>query len=310
MCSIIVVDYRSIEKTLEYVQHAKEQIENIEDLHIVIVDNAEDSDALDILQEKYDIKKKIYCEAIEDCVYIFDVSRGDIVYYSSGKNLGYAIGNNIGTQIADELYADSYYLISNNDLVLREKMDWSQFQRIFEENDDIAIIGPKIVGRDEKTQSPHRKLGAFSHLILYYWLKGWPFYWRADHDYDGQSKRCYRVMGCFMVVKAEAFRKVGRFDSNTFMFAEEMILSELLKRQGYSYYFYDEYTVLHDHGASVKKAMSVLRGYEKAFESICYYYVQYRNTPAIVIGLAKVNFSIYKSMLWLKEKIKEFIKHE
>ena len=113
-----------------------------------------------------------------------------------------------------------------------------------------------------------------------------------------------------MVVKAEAFRKVGRFDSNTFMFAEEMILSELLKRQGYSYYFYDEYTVLHDHGASVKKAMSVLRGYEKAFESICYYYVQYRNTPAIVIGLAKVNFSIYKSMLWMKEKIKEFIKHE
>lgn len=305
VCSLIIVDYYSMKKTAHYVEHVQSRIVNAEKLNVIIVDNAETDEGIEVLRQRYGKESLYDCKAVEGKAYRFTTAFGELVYYYANANLGYAKGNNIGTLLSDEIFDDEYYIISNNDLVLEKQLDWELFQNIFEQDKRIAVIGPRIVGKDGTPQSPHRKINAFMHLVAYYWIKGKPFHWRADHDYDGKSKKCYRVMGCFMIVKAAAFREAGRFDPNTFMFAEEMILSERLAPQGYCTYFYNDYVVVHDHGETVKKAMSLIQGYQRAFESCCYYYRRYRNASAFMIRVAELNFEVYKIYLRVLEKLKK-----
>lgn len=293
MYSLIIVDYCSIDKTVAYIKNFLDNVTEKEKYHVVIVDNAESDNAVEILKKKFNLKKIVKLNQINNDIYIFDFMDTVIIYCKSGGNVGYARGNNLGTLIADELFGDEYYIISNNDLAFNSVFEMKKFLHIFDSDSHIAVIGPKIIGLDGKTQSPHKKIGPIKHLIFNYWFRSWPFYWKCDHDYTGKSKKCYRVMGSFMVIRADAFQKAGRFDANTFMFAEEMILSERLEKIGFYCYFYDDYTVIHEHGTTVKKKASAVRAEKWAFDSCCYYYEKYRKTNKVILKWAKINFKIF-----------------
>lgn len=292
MYSLVIVDYNSMDKTVQYVKKFLRKVSDREQIHIIIIDNADTSAGITILAERFGEYKIVKVENYKN-ILEFTFGLNTIIYYNSGENLGYAKGNNLGTQIADILFDDPYYIISNNDLSLTDRLDLGVFQKIFDHDSKIAVIGPRIIGLDGKEQSPHKKIGAIKYLILNYWLRTFPVPWKSDHDYTNENKRCYRVMGSFMIVRASAFCDVGRFDSETFMFAEEMILSERLAKKGYYFYFYNDYTVVHEHGTTVKKSASAIRAEKWAFQSCCYYYKKYRNTSEIIIFLAKVNFEVY-----------------
>jgi len=300
--SLIIVDYRSINKTIHYIEHFASMVKGEYPLHAVIVDNS----------PSQDVDKAFACYSKKDLIVIDDLigyttyvwGNLTISYCFAGNNLGYAKGNNLGVKIADLCFNDNFYIISNNDLRLDEKFDWCPFERLFEENQDIAVIGPRVVGLDGKVQSPHKKVSAFSHLVLSFWLGHWPFYWRCDCDYTEESKYCYRVMGSFMIIRACAFHKADGFDENTFMFGEEMILSERLSRNGYKTYFFNDYAVVHEHGASVKRVDSVLRAEQWSFDSIYYYYEKYRNTNSLILVLGKISFYVYKAVRYVVNCIK------
>ena len=87
MVSMIIVDYKSMDKTIEYI---KECVWNIEGLnHFVIVDNG---------SEVPFKPRKITVEGKE--VYVV----------SFGENGGYAKGNNLGAKTAKEIWNDDYYI--------------------------------------------------------------------------------------------------------------------------------------------------------------------------------------------------------
>lgn len=306
MYSLIIVDYCSMEKTVEYINHFFSKVTCSQLFHVIIVDNVNSPFGIKLLTEKYGVFEFIEISDFDN-VYKFNSSKKTIIYCNAMENLGYAKGNNLGTKLADALFKDEYYIICNNDLELISPFIQEDFQKIFDTDSNIAVIGPRIIGLDGKDQSPHKKPNAVSHLIFNYWFKNWPFHWKCDYDYDSKSKKCYRVMGSFMVIRAKAFRKVEGFDPNTFMFVEEMILSERLSKKGYYNYFYNGYSVIHEHGASVKKTASAVEAEQWSFDSLCYYYKTYRNTPDFLIKIAKVNFVIYKSMIPLKVIIQKLI---
>ena len=191
--------------------------------------------------------------------------------------------------------------------MIENKFDEKVFTDIFESDDSIAVIGPKVIGLDSKPQSPHKRVTSFKRLIAYYWFCRWPFRWKPDYDYDGNSKICYRVMGSFMIIKADLFRQAGCFDPNTFMFCEEPILSERLLQIGAKTYFYNDWTVVHAHGETVKNTANQLRAEQWAFESCCYYYRKYIGTHKLIISAAKLNFWLYGVSLRVREKIKKVV---
>lgn len=306
-CSVIIVDYGTMKRTAKFIEDFTNNCEDRNECHYIIVDNYSTDEGLMFLENNYGNPDRIDTVLSVE-LYKFFSPFGFIIYCRSGENLGYAKGNNLGTYIADELFNDKYYLISNNDIVFKNYFSLSEFERIFAEYPTVAVLGPRVLSMDGKDQSPRKKVGIFKYMIAGCWLGEWPFYWRSDFDYTNESKFCYAVVGCFLLIEAEKFREINRYDPHTFMYAEEMILSEKLNNKGYCCYFYNEYAVVHEEGATVSKAANSHSG-EWNLESCCYFYEYYRNTPSFLITMVRLNFKIYKVFLSFKRLMRRMIKH-
>lgn len=309
MISVIIVDYKSIEKTISYIENFKRNIIDNFKYNFIIVDNSPDNGAETYLSAN---SKSIVQKRIESDLdlKIFKLYVGDICYCYSGSNLGYAKGNNLGAKIATALYRDDFYIISNNDLGFKNKFNFSTFMNIYEQDNQIAVIGPRILGLDSKDQSPYKKISVNQMLMAYPWTRFWPFRSSGDLNIMDRSDYCYRVMGCFMIIKASAFNAVDGFDPNTFMYGEEMILSERMNSKDFKTYFYIDYEIIHEHGVTVKNTSSILQADKWLFDSLFYYCKEYRNASKLFLKLASINRILNKLVVSLKENIKRcFVKN-
>lgn len=304
MLSVIIVDYNSLEDTIEYIKSVENMMIIKGSLNFIIVDNyAVDGASPQQLNESFipvDNKK-----ILEMNVFRYHYNNCNVVYVQAGGNVGYARGNNIGIKISKEIYNDDYFLISNNDIVIPQKINFDIFIDIFDTKKNIAVIGPQIIGLDGKPQSPHKKVSAFNFLVKKYWSMATHNLvpWDNDLDYSNENKICYRVMGSFMIIKSNCIYDAGLFDENTFMYAEEMILSERLENKGYYTYFYNDVVVIHNHGKTVNKTKDMSLPLRWSFDSIYYYYLRYRKTSHIILMLGKLNFNLFILMYKIKKKL-------
>lgn len=307
MYSLIIVDYNSLEATIAYIARCREALDRQGASHVVIVENGENEGALALLSCAYGAYTEQTLPGLDRQVQCFRQDEWQVCYCHSGENMGYARGNNMGARIADALWKDPYYIISNNDLVFQGEIDLCRIERYFQQHSDTALLGPKIVGLDGKPQSPRRKCSAFCLLIGWYWAMalGGPCK-RLVNDIveDASEGQCDWVTGSFMFTRAEAFRQVGGFDPNTFLYAEEMIISDRFRRAGYAVAYCPAFTLVHNHGETVKKTISVLQNLRIGFESNAYYYRTYGGVSGLLLQLARWNFSaytmIYRFKQWLK----------
>lgn len=309
MISVIIIDFNTIQKTINYIKKFYKEVYNPEKYHFIIVDNYIKNDFSKL--EEYDIlKNATLIGTIEDnLVYQIVLSIGVILYCKATDNLGFAKGNNLGVKISNYFYKDSYYIFSNNDLIFVEKLDVERWIEFFEKNPNVGIIGPHVVDLHGKEQSPCKEISVIKQLIFNYWGYILPFYnVKGDIDYDKKSKKCYWVSGCFFITKAEVFNLVEGFDNETFLYAEEMILSERYKKLGYEVFFDNDYTIIHESGATVKKNNTPLDIMEVRFKSLCYYQRTYRKASKYILSLAKINFAFYKVATQTKNLIKGIIK--
>lgn len=304
MLSVIVVDYKSLDRTIKYVEMLTNQIKLQQDVHYIVVDNYCENGDLCVASD-CDIKAMGIEYKCDKKIYRYEINGNDLVYIYSGGNMGYANGNNLGIKVSNELFGDDYYLVSNNDIEIHDPIDFKIIKDIFDGNGSIAVIGPKVIGLDGIPQSPNMKPTAFGNLFLTYLSMATHdrlFKWN-DVDYTGESKICYRVMGSFMFLKASAVTEVGMFDENTFMYAEEMILSERLKRHGYQVYFCNDIEVIHAHGDSVNKVEDRSEPVKWSHESISYYFGKYRGTSEVVLFLGRLTCNLYLFIYRLKNKM-------
>ncbi|MDD2970504.1 MAG: glycosyltransferase [Lachnospiraceae bacterium] len=287
MISFIIVDYLSMEKTFHYIDQCKESILDVENLHFIIVDNAPDGK-----------------ERIEE----IDHHGLQILYVKTGENLGYAKGNNWGAAIAREYYQDEYYLFSNNDLKFQKQISMEELLRPMEDS-RIAVVGPMITSPQGEQQSPRREVSAFRQLILYYWdlllPKGCKITrWITDVVKTDQSQESFWVTGSFMAVRADSFQVIEGFDPHTFLFSEEIILSERFRKKGYKTYFNADVKLIHEHGQTMKKSIDVLRQIQVSFQSSLYYYTRYRGISSGLQMISRFNFRIFRVLFTAKKKLK------
>lgn len=107
----------------------------------------------------------------------------------------------------------------------------------------------------------------------------------------------YRVMGSFFIMPSQVFLEIGKMDPKTFLYAEEMILSERLKTIDKKVYFFPRTTVIHAHGTTTKKYLG--KKYISKIQSTSekYYYTQYCGVKK---WKAKLYIAIYNLILKLK----------
>lgn len=308
MVCVIVVDYKSMDKTLKYIKNLKENLMNVSLINTVIIDNFPESNAQEALKQQMELEDTFCIDDKE--VLLFKTNGGTLCYCKNSENAGYAKGNNLGIRINNEIFRDEFMIISNNDLEFIKPINWADIQVIFEEHDDIAVVGPQIITPSGKRQSPNRKISAYYALIHQYLFDFKPFKLKGDIDYTGDSKYCYRVSGCFMIVRTRDMLLVDGFDEHTFLYCEEMILSERLARVNKKMYFLNSIALLHNHGSTTKKNQNIMKARDWTYESYIYYFITYRNVKKYIIRISEVCHRTYVIRSSFRGKIKSLLKYE
>ncbi len=282
MVSMIIVDYKSMDKTIEYIKDCAWNIEGLN--HFIIVDNASETP---FKPRKTTVEGK------------------EVYVVASGENGGYAKGNNLGAKTAKEIWNDEYYIFSNNDLRFDNPFSLAKFLNPFTEDRNVAVVGPKVIGLSGEEQNPLPKLTwkqmLFGHFLSLLPPKGMKRKQQSGAEIAGKTSA---VVGAFMCAKAEDFWNVNGFDENTFLFCEEVILSKRLGRVGKYMYYNDAVEMIHEHGVTVKKTVGIIRSLRADFNSRYYYAKEYCNAGKGWLVLSRVNFNVVMALLKIKKAVK------
>lgn len=320
MFSLILVDFNSLPKTIQYIDRCTKAFGSEGVSHIVIIQNGDASKDIPMMMSSFGTYTSFLCSAVGKEVLVFHSEGREILYCASGENLGYGRGNNLGVKIAEEVWADAYYIVSNNDLEFPYGFDLQVITDLFESDSKIGAIGPQIITPEGVQQSPRNFESAFQRLIRRYW---WPLFSRAFgaaaeerartrifEDGNGKTVNgtCDWISGCLTFLRASAFGQAGMYDENTFLYGEEMILSKRLERVGFSVYFCADIIVVHDHGTTIKKAIDSWSMMRIDFNSVYYFYENYTDASKLMLWTAKFSFWLLVTLCNIKATLKKILK--
>lgn len=279
---------------------------------VLIIDNGSDKEKLiDLIQYARTNSFKI--------IYEYEFKTNELRFISNQdyllilkKNYGYSKGNNFGLKVAKEIGA-SYYLLSNNDIIVEDRNTLNELIKIARINDTIAVVGPKIVYLDGSIQKPIKRKGLYElgirNLLFPFVYPIEKFIERKKTSSKEDLEYPYYVSGAFMLLDVEKLFDVGLFDENVFLYAEESILAEKLKQKGYKFAYYPKIKVIHYHGQPTR----ILGSYKiflHRLKSNLYYLKTYKSYDFIRLGIVILG-QIASFFVWnpLRRFIRKLIKH-
>ncbi|MEZ4786750.1 MAG: glycosyltransferase family 2 protein [Flavobacterium haoranii] len=260
--SVIILNYNVryfLEQCVYSVQKALQGIDG----EIIVVDNASSDDSCQMIKEKF----------------------SNVTLIENKDNLGFPKGNNIGVAKAK----GEYICILNPDTVVAEdtfskildfvnrlrqaQSDKRQSQVELVET-DFGIIGCKLIDGSGKFL-PECKRGvptpwvAFTKIFGLYKLfpnSSWFNQYYAMHLNENQSGEVDILVGAFMVMKRDLYLEVGGFDEDCFMYSDDIDLSYLVKKAGYSNYYFADTTVIHYKGESTVRDGLYMKRFREAMQ--------------------------------------------
>ncbi|GKU27269.1 rhamnosyltransferase [Clostridium folliculivorans] len=227
---IILLNYNGIKDTIECI----ESLNNIDynNYEIIIVDNNSSDNSQEIIQKKFP----------------------EHTFIQTGKNLGYAAGNNMGIRVALDREAD-YICVINNDVIV-EKDFLTKMILYMEANTNIGVCGPTICEYMDRNKI--QSSGALIDLS-----KG-----EAPAINNGKDIselyndviECDYVGGACLLFKSSIIDEVGFIPENYFLFYEETEFCLKIKKIGYKVCCYTKERVYHKGSASISR-IGGLSGY-------------------------------------------------
>lgn len=224
--SVIIVNYRSREKTRACLLSLRSaDFSGI--LHeTIVVDNSEGDDLDAEFREAFP----------------------EVNFFRTGKNLGMGSGNNAGFLRS----SGEFILILNPDTLVQRSAVRALFDRM-KDRDDIGIAGPKLLNPDGTLQYSCLRFPRFWTPILRRTFLGTfaPYhlgrYLMTDFDHN-HFRDVDWMMGSCLMIRSDFYRKSGGFDERFFMYFEDIDLCRRAWRAGLRVVYCPESVVIHDHG--------------------------------------------------------------
>lgn len=244
MVAIIIVNYNGSIDTLTCIEYLLKS--SYADYRIIVVDNASTSASLNILKqglEKYgnsDSKngKLVYCN-------------GFVTLIISGKNCGFAGGNNIGIKYAfDTLKHLKYIWLLNNDTTVKPSTLCCLVDHMNNADVRLGILGNKLLFLDDPTKIQaiggvyNKWFARCKHIGAYETDRG---------QYDNPIPTMDYVVGASMFVRKSFIEEVGYMSEDYFLYFEELDWILRGKACGWSIGYIPEAIVFHKEGGSTKE---------------------------------------------------------
>jgi N-acetylglucosaminyl-diphospho-decaprenol L-rhamnosyltransferase len=188
-------------------------------------------------------------------------------FISNKKNEGFAKANNRALQQA----RGRYVLFLNPDTILPEDV----FQKtiaFMEAHTDAGMLGVQMVdGAGRFLKESRRGLptawASFCKMSgLAALLPSSPIFARyyMGHLDKGSTHAADVLAGAFMLARKKVLDKVGGFDEQFFMYAEDIDLSYRVTQAGYKNYYFADATIIHFKGESTRKDARYVKLFYKA----------------------------------------------
>lgn len=175
----------------------------------------------------------------------FSLENMEYGFIETGKNLGFAGGNNAGIKKALDGGAD-YIILMNNDLILSQDM-LIKLVGYMEENVDTGAASPKMYFA--KGYEFHKDRYKPEDLGKVIWYAGGVIDRKnaysehrgvdeVDHgQYDKITETDYANGACVMV-RRKVFEKIGLLDSSLFLYWEDADFSERARKAGFKIVYF------------------------------------------------------------------------
>ncbi len=234
--SVVIVNYNVryfLELCIKSVQAALKKVDG----EIIVVDNNSSDNSLEFLTKNYP----------------------EVALIANKENTGFSKANNQGVAIAK----GEYILILNPDTVIPEDTI-EKLLYFYQKNENIGMITAKLIDGSGKFL-PESKRGlptpkvAFKKMFGVSHPKKGKYY--ATHLDENQSGSIEILVGAFMFLKKEIYTEVGGFDTDYFMYGEDIDLSYKILKEGYQNYYYPSVQVIHYKGESTVKDASYIRNF-------------------------------------------------
>ncbi|MBU0619905.1 MAG: glycosyltransferase family 2 protein [Patescibacteria group bacterium] len=224
--SIIIVNYKSKEKTLNCIQSIKESdLDNLK-YEIIVVDNASQDDSQKIITLQYP----------------------EINFIQSEKNLGMGGGNNLGIKQT----RGEFILILNPDTTVKKDAIKTLYNYI-KNNEKVGIVGPKLLNPDNTLQYSCFRFPKFYTPILRRTFMGKFFkkylnnFLMEDFDHNSIKEVNWLMGSCLMIDKKKFNLIKPLFDKRFFMYCEDIDLCYRACEAKYKIIYNPKAIIIHDH---------------------------------------------------------------
>lgn len=287
--SIVILNYKNWQDTIECLASVFDI--TYRPYCVVVVDNDSQNGSLDEI-EKWLVARRIQSLRLtQQQSEQNDLNGNQVVLIQSASNRGYSAGNNIGIRWAIRT-GERYVLILNNDTIVNKSF-LEPLTEFLNDNSNAAMVGPKIFNLDGNIDinCARRKL-ELGDYIFRLGICGKLFtgkYWLRRHCYTGEydfsaPRQVDVIAGACMLIRSMVLQQIGLLDEKSFLFLEEFILSEQLRRIGMQTYIVPSSTILHKSGQSIEKQNgTAMRKIE--IKSLNYYMKEYQKYSLLKRGL-------------------------
>jgi len=218
---IIVLNWNGWRDTIECLESL--QRITYPNYRIIVVDNGSTDDSVQRIKEKFP-----YLTLIE-----------------TGRNLGYAGGNNIGVKHALENGA-KYILIVNNDTEVVDPEFVNQMVDVMKSDSTLGILGPKVLNFKGQIQDTILCIPTLSNCLR----ESFRLRFGAKKSRDYRAAQLVdAVSGVCWFIRSDIINVVGLLDEDYFMYAEELDYCYRVKKAGWEIMYYPIESVLHKKGS-------------------------------------------------------------
>lgn len=201
-------------------------------------------------------------------------------------NFGYARCNNAGLRYVEEKYGPfRFYAISNTDVEVPPE-SFAACAAFLSVHAEYAVAAPHMFRPDGR---PHHLTGwkertllcdvAYSSGLLSRLLGMYRETYPAAH-WQAPFSPVDCVAGSFFLIDGAVFRRMGFFDTHTFLYYEEDILGYRLKREGYRLAVLNTCRYVHTENVTVGRSMNLVKKYWIMQRSRLYFHKHYKKENA------------------------------
>lgn len=220
--SIIIVNYNAgdfLNECLGSLEKARDEIS----FDVWVVDNASGDDSLKNAEKKFP----------------------DFKYIKNSENLGFGKANNIALkQIKTE-----YILLLNPDSeVLTGTLKY--MVEYMEQYSEVGVATCRVEKEDGSLDwASHRGFPTPWASFLYYFLKDDSLYHKTYQDLL-KAHEVDAIAGAFFITRKSVLDKVGLFDEDYFLYAEDLDLCFRIKQAGFKVMYVPDVKIIHHKGIS------------------------------------------------------------